>query len=155
MKGEEFRERAREAFDAIMQLHEVKGRDYSGEDECFSNFRRHAAELGLEPQQIWAVYASKHWDAVMTYVREGQNDHYKPSEPIAGRIDDLILYLFMLREMEAEAGGAKMAEPLPDCADCRHPETAHHGALEGCNYANGADQAACPCTAYKVPAGMA
>lgn len=115
MTGEEFRAKVREHMEGILRLNETKGRDYTrGGDDAFDNFRRHAAELGLAPEQVWAVYANKHWDAVMTFIRNIADDGYQPSEAVDGRIDDLILYLFLLREMiheDVEDGDA--AGPLP------------------------------------------
>jgi hypothetical protein len=79
-------------YQAIVGINRTKGHDYAGADDALSNFKRHAAELGLTPEQIWAVYGSKHWDAVITYCREGQVQ----SEAIEGRLHDVILYCFLL-----------------------------------------------------------
>lgn len=90
-------------YKAIVEINRTKGHDYAGADDALSNFKRHAVELGMTPEQIWAVYASKHWDSVLTYVREGD----VKSEPIDGRLHDLILYAFLLlgliRERRAAA----------------------------------------------------
>jgi hypothetical protein len=100
VNGEEFRVKVAEHMQEILKLNKTKGDDYSrGGADAFDNFRRHARELGLAPEQIWAVYASKHWDAVMTFIRNIEDGGYEPSEAIDGRIDDLILYLHLLREM--------------------------------------------------------
>lgn len=79
-------------FDMLVDINRKKGHDYAGEEDALSNFKRHAENLGLRPEQIWAVYFSKHADAVMTYCREGA----VASEPIEGRIHDALLYLFLL-----------------------------------------------------------
>ncbi len=79
-------------FQDLLRTGATKGKDYAGDDDALSNFKRHAAELGLTPEQVWAVYASKHWDAIMTYVRLG----HVASEPVEGRIHDAIMYLFLL-----------------------------------------------------------
>lgn len=84
----------------LRRLNETKGHDYAGEQDALSNFKRHAAELGLRPEQVWAVYASKHWDAILTYVREGD----VKSEPVEGRVRDLALYLFLLLGLTREGG---------------------------------------------------
>jgi hypothetical protein len=87
-------------FQQIVTLNKTKGVDYAGQEDALANFKRHAADLGLRPEQIWAVYAGKHWDAITTYVREG-GVH---SEPIEGRLHDLILYSFLLLGLIREAG---------------------------------------------------
>lgn len=69
-----------------------KGADYSAADDIFDNFKRHANELDVTPEKIWAVYASKHWDAVITYVRTGAVQ----SEPILDRLRDLRNYVDLL-----------------------------------------------------------
>lgn len=90
----------RAAFQALVERHhetiiginKQKGHDYAGEEDALGNFKNAAARLGLTPEQVWAVYSDKHWSAIMTYCREGQVE----SEPIEGRIHDIILYGFLL-----------------------------------------------------------
>lgn len=86
-------------FAAITEINRTKGADYAGDQDALSNFKRHAEHLGLTPEQIWAVYGSKHWDAVITYCKTGA----VKSEPIEGRLHDVILYCFLLLGLIDEA----------------------------------------------------
>lgn len=92
MTRDEFQERIKKQFQTILELNNTKGHDYAGQEDALANFKRHAETLGIPPEKVWGVYASKHWDAVLTYIREGE----VKSEPVNGRIMDLILYLFLL-----------------------------------------------------------
>jgi hypothetical protein len=87
-----------EVHERISALNQTKGVEYAGHDDALENFKRHASALGLKPEQIWAVYASKHWDAIISYVRTGA----VLSEPIEGRILDCVLYLCLLLGLERE-----------------------------------------------------
>lgn len=85
----------------------VKGADYTRHDpDRLANFKRVAVGIGLTPLQVWAVYANKHWDAIMTFVKTGRTE----SEAIEGRCDDLHNYLYLLegliQEMRAQMAGA-------------------------------------------------
>lgn len=86
-------------FDRVLNLNETKGKEYAGEDNALSNFYRHASQLNVSPYIVWAVYAGKHWDAIESFCRTGTT----LSEDIDGRIDDLILYLLLLRGLIGEA----------------------------------------------------
>lgn len=81
-----------EDYGAIMEINRTKGNDYAGEEDALLNFKESARRLGLTPEQVWAVYADKHWSAVMTYCRNGRVE----SEGIEGRLHDAILYCFLL-----------------------------------------------------------
>lgn len=98
-------------FHRVLALQMAKGADYARDDDALANFKTQAAALDLTPEQVWAVFAGKHWAAIMAYVREGD----VASEPIEGRIHDLILYGFLLLGMvrEKQAG----APPLPSCVE--------------------------------------
>jgi len=98
MKRDEFQALMQEQFDKLLEINSSKGHDYAGDDDALDNFKRHSNNLGLTPEQIWAVYANKHWDAINTYCKEGD----VASEPIEGRIDDALLYLFLLRGLVEE-----------------------------------------------------
>lgn len=74
------------------ELLRVKGADYTRQDEDrLSNFKRAAIAVGLSPLQVWAVYAGKHIDAIMTYVKTGRVE----SEHIESRFNDLINYCYL------------------------------------------------------------
>lgn len=84
----------------IRKLSELKGGEYAGDTDRLANFRRNGTALGLPMESIWAVYASKHWDALMQYIRDMQeNKHRTRLEPIEGRVDDLIVYLILFKAM--------------------------------------------------------
>jgi hypothetical protein len=85
-------------FEAVRALNQNKGRDYSGDADALSNFKRHATSLGLTPEQVLYVYLAKHWDAITSYVKNGQVE----SEPVDGRIDDAITYLLLLKGLVSE-----------------------------------------------------
>ncbi len=79
-------------LDGIRELWQYKGADYTrGSEDRLANFRRNAESLGLDMRQVWAVYASKHWDAIMTWVKNGQVE----SEPIEGRLYDIATYALL------------------------------------------------------------
>jgi len=80
-----------------------KGEAYSGKEDKLGNFKRVAQFLGLTSEQVWATYFHKHLDALSSYLR----GEYKDSEPIKGRIEDLINYLFLLSAILEEQGKLK------------------------------------------------
>ena len=96
MNTEQFIEVVRAARVRQDDLLVRKGIDYTrrGNDRL-SNFKQNAEALGLSPIQVWAVYASKHWDAVMSFIKSGHLE----SEAIEGRIDDLSNYLYLLEAL--------------------------------------------------------
>lgn len=88
----------------------MKSQEYSTDTDRLSNFKKAAADLGLDPLQMWAVYYKKHVDAQFSFVRrfcEAQADDIKNqtaadiieglnlSEPIEGRFLDAINYCFL------------------------------------------------------------
>lgn len=107
-----------QVFERVRELGRSKGRDYAGDADALANFKRHGQILGLSPLVIWAVYAGKHWDAVMAYIREPDR---ATSEPIQGRIDDLVTYLTLLTALIEERDKVRyferaVAEETPDDA---------------------------------------
>lgn len=92
-------------FARVKVLSTVKGGEYSGDVDRLLNFRRNAKALALTKEQIWAVYAAKHWDALIQYIQDIQIGRQRPrEEQIEGRVDDLITYLILFRAMLDEAG---------------------------------------------------
>ncbi len=98
-----------ETIREIQLLSKHKGGEYAGDTDRLANFRRNGRALGLPMATIWAVYAAKHWDAVMQYIKD-QNTGTKRTrlEPIGGRVDDLLVYLLLFKAIleETDAGQA-------------------------------------------------
>lgn len=88
----------------IENLIATKGEEYKrSDDDQLSNFRRAGAELDVPMELVWLVYAGKHWDALSTYIKDLKDQRVRTvSEPISGRVDDLIVYLILLRCMIVE-----------------------------------------------------
>lgn len=89
----------------INELSKNKGEEYAGYgDDRLINFRDLSKELSIPIETVWAVYAKKHWNAIMTYIHEIQNGLVPVTrlEPITGRIDDLIVYCILLKAMAEE-----------------------------------------------------
>lgn len=110
----------------IRRLSVLKGGEYAGDSDRLANFRRNAAKLELLPEQVWAVYAGKHWDAVQQYCLDLGKGRDRPrAESIAGRLDDLIVYALLMKAMVEEREGAKESKkpytPGPRQATAERP----------------------------------
>lgn len=82
----------------IKQLSELKGGEYAGDVDRLANFRRNAEAQGLSMEAIWGVYAAKHWDSIMQYIKDiNTGKTRKRMEPISGRLDDLIVYCILMK----------------------------------------------------------
>jgi len=90
---EYFKKEVEKTLKEFKDVLESKGQAYSGESDYFANFKRIANDLSINPETVWYVYFSKHLDALKTYL----SGNYCDSEPISGRIIDLINYLILLK----------------------------------------------------------
>lgn len=86
------------SMNSICSLAKHKGGEYAGDDDRLANFRRNGLALGLPMETIWAVYAAKHWDAIMQYIADLNSGKNRVRlEPIGGRIEDLLVYLLLFK----------------------------------------------------------
>lgn len=93
----------KETVEMIVRLGKEKGGEYAGDNDRLANFRRNGLALELPMETIWRVYAGKHWDAVTQYIVDIQQGKTRPRmESIAGRVDDLIVYLILFKAMVDE-----------------------------------------------------
>jgi len=93
MNTSEFNEIVKSSRNRQDVLLKKKGGDYTRHDpDRLSNFKRLAKDLDLPTIKVWAVYAGKHWDAIMAFIKTGKAE----SEAIEGRFDDLHNYLYLL-----------------------------------------------------------
>lgn len=83
------------------QLWEGKGDEYTiGLDRLY-NFTSVAEKLGLTPMQVWAVYAAKHFYAILNYAKTGTEG----LEGIESRLADLAVYCKLGRLLVRKARG--------------------------------------------------
>jgi hypothetical protein len=110
---ERFNNLLAETVQELQKLASLKGGEYAGDDDRLANFRRNAANLDLRMESVWAVYAAKHWDALMQYVKDLQSGKNRMRlESIAGRCDDLIVYLILFKAMIQENEPTKATEVI-------------------------------------------
>jgi hypothetical protein len=94
-----------ETFDKVRGLGRDKGAEYSGDVDRLLNFRRNGRDLDLPMEVVWRIYAAKHFDAIGQYVRDlAAGKERTRTEPMAGRADDLIVYLLLFKAMLIERG---------------------------------------------------
>lgn len=125
MKADKFYEITEELIDECLEIMKAKGLAYSGTENSFANFQRIGDNLSVSQFQVWFVFFSKHLDSLSSWVR----GEYSDSEPIGGRIKDLICYLFLLYGMIEEANEIdcdKIASSEGTWVECRKKEDEEH-----------------------------
>jgi hypothetical protein len=94
-------------IDTVMKCWEIydhKGADYTrgkGDLDRTDNFKMAAENNGVTPLQAWGVYFYKHVSAVWRFLKDGKVE----SEPIEGRIHDVINYSILLLILVKEMRG--------------------------------------------------
>lgn len=92
-----------ETVERILWLGKVKGGEYAKDEDRLANFRTNAIALGTNMELVWGVYAGKHWDSIRTYISDMvKGVQRERSEPIEGRVDDLITYLLLFKAIVRE-----------------------------------------------------
>ena len=103
MNAEQFNKITNETYDSSAQLLLIKGGEYADTVDRLANFKRGAALTGVTPLQCLFIYMSKHYDAVATFIRDEAAGTERPrSEPIEGRLDDLINYCILAKALIAD-----------------------------------------------------
>ena len=98
MNVQDFKVMVEATFDRIRGLQDAGMKEYAQGHDVFANFKEQATEAGIRPEQNWHVLAGKHWRGVCSWIR----GHKSQREHVIGRIDDMILYLLLLRGMVIE-----------------------------------------------------
>lgn len=89
-------------YKRLMHLTGTKGAEYAevngdGSDRL-SNFKKGGVDNDIHPYQYWAVLAGKHWTSIRDFInRTARGEPPIASEDIMGRIDDMLLYLMLLK----------------------------------------------------------
>lgn len=91
-----------QVFEECRGLRNAGQKEYAHADEnAFANFERVAERMGLNPKQALMVYAEKHMDGIHSFIK----GHTSQREDVTGRINDVIVYMCLLRGMIVEERG--------------------------------------------------
>ena len=104
MNNTDFTALVNRTVDELWDLLNVKGGEYAGSVDRLANFKRGAALTGTTPLQCALIYFAKHYDALATYIRDEASGVARPrSEPIDGRIADLMNYCLLIKALIHES----------------------------------------------------
>lgn len=92
-----------EIFVECQKTREKAHGEYAHAEDALGNFKRTGNELSLPPEKVWYIFAKKHWDGILAWIRGYRSQR----EDVRGRIKDLIVYLVLLWAMVDETS------PLP------------------------------------------
>jgi NTP pyrophosphatase (non-canonical NTP hydrolase) len=112
-------------FDRMSELSRTKGEEYVGGAEAnrLQNFLSAGERLGLNPLTALHFALDKHYNSFTTYVKEQQAGVSRElSEPIEGRLDDMILYAILAKGLIAELRGDHAKTGAIDLSGCRRVE---------------------------------
>jgi hypothetical protein len=76
-------------------MFQTKSKDYATDQNRLSNFIDQARLYGMEPMQVWLIYAGKHFDAIVQAVKKNPQLPTKKGEPLRENFKDLIVYSFL------------------------------------------------------------
>lgn len=85
-----------QVFEECRGLRAAGQLEYAHKDQdAFANFERTGNDLNLPRETILWIFAMKHRDGIAAYLK----GHKSQREDVRGRINDLIVYLVLLRGM--------------------------------------------------------
>jgi len=85
---------------SCIKILEVKGEDYTiGTKDRLHNFKTVAEFTGVTPEESLGIYLYKHMSSIFAYIKSGGKSQ---SEPIEGRIADVINYMLLFHKMVLE-----------------------------------------------------
>lgn len=91
-----------EMFEELRALRGAGQQEYAHREEnAFANFERVAERLDMDRKQVLMVYAEKHLDGIHSAIQ----GHTSQREDVRGRINDVIVYMCLLRGMFDEQLG--------------------------------------------------
>ena len=102
MKREELVKEAEDVFEICKTLLRGKGAEYSKDNNVFSVFEKCGDDLDISPLIPIKLFMDKHYSSITSYIKKIVNGtdvntlNSELSEPIDGRIQDMINYLVLL-----------------------------------------------------------
>lgn len=82
-------------FSECDKLREAGQRGYAGGEDAFGNFNRLAKLPQIDRKKVLLTFMMRHVDGVFAFA----NGHKSQREDVRGRINDIIVYLCLLRGM--------------------------------------------------------
>lgn len=81
-------------FKKMLEITRSKGLEYANSDlDANANFKEIGSKMGVDPKMVLWIYATKHFQAITSFVKKGK---VESNEPIEGRVHDLALYSLLL-----------------------------------------------------------
>ena len=100
MDHKKFNEIRKYILDNCQEIMNAKQPEYTNRNaDVLHNFKTTAENLGLRPQEVWAVFFYKHVQAILSHAN---NPDMHAAEPIESRYADAINYLFLGFAMHIE-----------------------------------------------------
>lgn len=127
MTRDEMQNVMQKVFAECQALCEAGQKEYAHREEnAFANFERVAERNHISREKVLLVYMEKHLDGIHSYV----NGHRSQRESVTGRINDMIVYLCLLRGMVSEGDFISSPPTRPrsvlcvagSCRDCTNKE---------------------------------
>ena len=88
-----------QVFNECGGLREAGQKEYAHREEnAFANFERVAERLKMDRKAVLVVYLEKHLDGIHSFIQ----GHKSQREDVRGRINDVIVYMCLLRGMVEE-----------------------------------------------------
>jgi len=104
MTYEEFDKYQDDLLAKVVSMKNTKGREYANSEDRFANFNRLSERLGISNLSIAWVFVTKHLDSLESYIKNNQT---YSTEPIEGRLVDIITYMTLIGGMIREKELAK------------------------------------------------
>lgn len=99
----------------LRMLATVKGGEYATDADRLANFRDAARRTRMSPAQVLLLYLDKHYAAISNYIcDEAAGIQRARSEPIEGRVNDMIVYLILYKALLSEARSVARAVNADD-----------------------------------------
>lgn len=104
MNNKDFEALVKDTFAECERIMSGKGHEYAGSEDRLANFKRGAVLTGATSLQVALIYLSKHYESIAAYVKkDAAGQAQSLSEPIGGRLDDLINYCLLMKGLIHEA----------------------------------------------------
>lgn len=95
----EFHELLKTLHQRELMLNSTKGQEYAGPDDVLANFRSTADDIDMPLRKALYTHMHKHWSVIKYFCKTGR---LESTETLESRINDLRLYLALLRAAQME-----------------------------------------------------